>query len=117
LPFFYQSLSLTRKGFFVFGAAISCARFFKSISQYRFGVMQRYKNASGKSGIHSFEIFKDRIDIIFITDLTLKYVYTYNKPGRNHVDQMKALAIKGENLTTYINKNIRDNYERIERLT
>jgi hypothetical protein len=38
------------------------------------------------------------------------YVYNYNRPGREHVDRMKELAIAGKGLTTYINQHVRDSY-------
>jgi len=39
------------------------------------------------------------------------YLYTHRKPGKYHVEQMKALAVKGKGLKTYINQYVRNNYE------
>lgn len=39
-----------------------------------------------------------------------KYFYNYDKPGKQHVEKMKSLALAGEGLSTYVNKYVRDNY-------
>lgn len=39
-----------------------------------------------------------------------QYLYNDEKPGKIHVDRMIALACKRNELNTYINKYVRDNY-------
>jgi hypothetical protein len=60
------------------------------------------------SGIQSFKTGKGFI-IIQFSDGT-KYLYNYDKPGRRHVEKMKAIAKEGKGLSTYINKYVRNNY-------
>jgi hypothetical protein len=71
--------------------------------------MKKYGNASGRSGIEGYRIEPDRIMIWFTSGDG--YVYSYKAPGRQHVEAMKKLALKGEGLAKYINKYIRENYE------
>jgi hypothetical protein len=72
--------------------------------------MTRYKNLSGRAGIIAYAIYDDWIDVTF-ADGTV-YRYSDIKPGIHHVERMKELAEEGEGLTTYINQNVRENYER-----
>ena len=74
--------------------------------------MDQYHNASG-SGIQSFKIGKDYIILEFAD--SERYLYSYKKPGKKHVDSMIDLAKKGSGLNTYINKYVRGNY--MEKLT
>jgi hypothetical protein len=71
--------------------------------------MERYKNLSGKSGILAYELGDDYIKIEFEDGAT--YLYTYTSTGKENVEAMKALAVQGEGLTTYINQYIRKGYE------
>ncbi len=71
--------------------------------------MERYKNLSGKSGILAYELGDDYIKIEFEDGAT--YLYTYTNTGKENVEAMKALAVQGEGLTTYINQYIRKGYE------
>ena len=70
--------------------------------------MHRYKSLSGHSGIRAFDIKQDSIKIEF-NDGSI-YLYDDKKPGPVHLAQMKKLAIKGQGLTTYINKWVRQNF-------
>jgi WYL domain-containing protein len=63
------------------------------------------------SGIRCFKI-GDNYILVEFTD-GKKYLYNYEKPGKKHVEKMKALALKGEGLSTYINKYVRDSYAAI----
>lgn len=75
--------------------------------------MQKYANRSGKSGVDEFSIGSDYIRIRF-RDRRTVYKYSYLKPGRDHVEKMKARALAGEGLATYINQHVRGNYESAE---
>lgn len=70
--------------------------------------MERYRNINGGSGVLAYETGKDFIKICFRGDEI--YLYNYAKPGKEHVEEMKALAEKGIGLSTYISQNVRENY-------
>lgn len=70
--------------------------------------MKSYKG-SENAGVSAYEMFKDGIKLEFKDGGT--YSYTNRKPGKDHVKNMKTLAISGSGLTTYVNQNVRDNYD------
>jgi hypothetical protein len=70
--------------------------------------MKRYKGISGNAGVTAFSEGKDFIMIQF-QDGSL-YLYDYNVPGREEVEQMKRLAKTGKGLTTFINQHVRGKY-------
>ena len=70
--------------------------------------MQRYKNLQGSSGVRAFEIGPGYIDVAFVTGE--RYRYDGGRPGAHHVEAMKALAVAGQGLATYINRHVRDNF-------
>ena len=72
--------------------------------------MTPYKNLSGTSGVRAYAIGKDHIDVEFTDGGT--YRYSYRAPGRSQVEKMKILAEEGRGLATYVNKYVRDNFER-----
>jgi hypothetical protein len=72
--------------------------------------MIRYKNQHGNSGVSAYEIGEESITVQFVSGDT--YVYTYRKPGKKHVEQMKLLAEQGEGLSTYISRMVKGMYER-----
>lgn len=71
--------------------------------------MQIYKNLGGNSNISSFEMGTDFIDVQFNGGAI--YRYSYKSAGSNHIEYMKTLAIQGYGLNSYINRNVRKNYE------
>lgn len=71
--------------------------------------MTPYKNQHGNSGVSAYEIGEESITIKFFSGDT--YLYTYRKPGKAHVDQMKLLAEQGEGLSTYISRVVKGRYE------
>ena len=76
--------------------------------------MQPYLNCSGNSGIVEYENGPDFIIVRFHSgDL---YVYTSERLGRNHVEEMKRLAVSGRGLSTYISqhRDVRDGYARYD---
>ncbi len=70
--------------------------------------MLPYINRRGNSGVTAYEPGPDFIDVQF--DKGRCYRYTYQVPGREHVEVMKQLAAEGQHLATYINQHIRNRY-------
>lgn len=66
--------------------------------------LQRYANRSGHSGVAGYAAGRDAITLEF-TDGTV-YLYSYDCPGRRHVERMKTLASDGSGLGTYINRHV-----------
>jgi hypothetical protein len=71
--------------------------------------LKRYLNLSGDSGILGYEFGDDFILVEFKSGAT--YRYGSVRPGQYHVDRMKARAIAGRGLATYISQNVGDLYE------
>lgn len=72
--------------------------------------MIRYRNVSGQSGVAGYSISTDNIIVQFHNGGM--YKYSYSKPGRHEVEQMKSLAERGRGLNTFINTRVRERYER-----
>ncbi len=70
--------------------------------------MQRYKRLSGEAGVTAFSVGDDNIKVQF-RDGSI-YLYTYEITGKEKVEKMKELAVRGEGLTTFINKFVREDY-------
>ena len=70
--------------------------------------MQRYANRSGNSGVVAFATGPRGIAVEFVDGSV--YVYDLDRPGRTHVTEMKRLARAGQGLSTYISREVRDNY-------
>lgn len=68
-----------------------------------------YENLHPNSGVTAYEIGDEYIAVQFKSGDT--YLYTYHKPGRQHVEQMKELAAQGRGLSTYISRVVRDDFE------
>ncbi len=74
--------------------------------------MERYKNSGGDSGVSSYEIGSDHIIVIFKGNQK-PYRYSYGgRAGQTHVENMKNLAQNGTGLNAYINKHVRDLYDK-----
>lgn len=71
--------------------------------------MKRYNSTSGTSGILAYELGAESIKIVFRDGEV--YLYDYEVPGKEHVEQMKKLAPKGKGLATYINQHVRERYK------
>jgi len=69
-----------------------------------------YKDLSGHGGITAYQFVPNGIILQF--KHRELYLYDDSRPGKNHVEQMKALAKKGRGLTTYVNQHVRENYKR-----
>ena len=72
--------------------------------------MERYKNIDGDSGVSYYEIGDNYINVKFHGTIKT-YTYSYRKAGRNHVEQMKILARRGEGLNSYINRFVKYLYD------
>jgi hypothetical protein len=68
--------------------------------------MTPYGNSPGNSGIAAFEIQRTAIVVEFRHGG--KYLYDYDTTGREHVEEMKVLALEGRGLATYINQHVRN---------
>ena len=71
--------------------------------------MEPYKNLHGNSGVSSYEIGEDKITVQF-TDGTV-YLYTYESAGSTHIEKMKALALSGRGLNSFINTTVKKRYD------
>jgi hypothetical protein len=67
-----------------------------------------YKNLGGDSGVDSYAVTGDSINVRFTDGMC--YLYTYRSAGKQHVDTMAGLAAKGQGLNSYINKYVRKLY-------
>lgn len=74
--------------------------------------MPVYLNLHGDSGIASYEIGQDFINVVFRQGAFRTYSYSYTRPGAMHVETMKGLAVQGYGLNEYINTNpaVRNGY-------
>ena len=68
-----------------------------------------YKNLGGNSAVRAYEIMLTSIRVQF--DGGKWYSYSYSKAGRTHVENMKALAIKGIGLCSYIQRQAKYLYD------
>lgn len=72
--------------------------------------MHPYQNQHGNSGVIGYEIGENAIRVWF-RDRD-DYLYTYKSAGRKNIEMMKALAISGHGLATYINQHVAEKYEK-----
>ena len=70
--------------------------------------MKRYRNLEGHSGVLAYDIRADAIAVKFAGGDV--YDYTYARPGQEHVEAMKRLALAGRGLSTYISQHVREDY-------
>jgi hypothetical protein len=69
--------------------------------------MRRYLNLAGNSGVTHYEIGADFIRVRFRGEQP-PYRYSHARAGQDHVERMKALAVAGRGLGTYISQNVHD---------
>ena len=74
--------------------------------------LKSYLNLNGNSGIRKYDIGQDWIRLQFQSPTI--YVYDYQRPGKDHVDRMKVLALSGRGLDTYVSQDVRGAYSRKE---
>ena len=72
--------------------------------------MHPYKNSKDNSGVIAYEIGDDSIIAQFQDGSA--YLYNYKSSGKANIEKMKALALAGEGLTTFINQVVRDRYSK-----
>ena len=70
--------------------------------------MKKYGRLSGDSGVVAYQVKDEALLVRFVDGRV--YTYSYDSPGREHVEQMKALAKTGKGLATYISKYVGANY-------
>ena len=73
--------------------------------------MTPYRDVSGKSGIESYEI-RDRSILIRFKHSRTIYVYDYDVPGQETVEEMKQLAEKGHDLSSFISRVVKKRYSK-----
>ena len=76
--------------------------------------MTPYKNLSGQSGAESYMYEDKSITVKFKAKNKSgydTYKYTYTSASPSEIEEMKKLADVGQGLHTYINQNVRKNYE------
>jgi len=69
-----------------------------------------YRNFAGDSPIRYFAVGPSFIRIWF--EDGGGYEYDHSRPGREHVNAMRRLAMEGRGLATYISRHVRANYAR-----
>jgi hypothetical protein len=70
--------------------------------------MRPYEDSSHGSGVSAFETGDDFIVVRFKSGEM--YVYDHLSTGRAAVEKMKRLAVSGRGLSTYISREVRENY-------
>jgi hypothetical protein len=71
---------------------------------------EQYRNLSRDSGVTYYAIGPNFIAVQFHDPPV--YIYDDTRPGHAHVEQMKALAVAGRGLGTYINRHVRKAFAR-----
>ena len=72
--------------------------------------MQRYKDINHDSNVEAYSIGPDYIEVKF-KGTARTYRYSYRSAGREHVEQMKILAERGDGLSSYIMRHVKYSYE------
>jgi hypothetical protein len=73
-------------------------------------VMTPYADTDHDSGVESFLCTEESIVVKFKSGTTPYYEYTYGSAGSSNVEQMKNLAVSGDGLNSFINKEVRKLY-------
>lgn len=72
--------------------------------------MTPYLNLNGDSGVVSYETTEDSIHVVFASGKNRNYLYNHSRPGKQMVDHMKALAVQGRGLNSYISTTVKQGY-------
>lgn len=72
--------------------------------------MTKYKNLGGKSTVAMYDIAKDAVTVRFTTHAV--YLYSNQSAGPENVSKMKALAVAGKGLGTFIDSAVKDKFAR-----
>jgi hypothetical protein len=70
--------------------------------------MTPYEDSSHASGVSAYACGNDFITVRFKSGDA--YRYDYKSAGRDVVDTMKRLAVSGRGLSTYISREVKENY-------
>lgn len=71
------------------------------------GHMTLYRCSNGNSGVYSYDIGLDYIEVEYKDENPSIYRYSYKSAGKEKVEKMKELAQNGYGLNSFINKNAR----------
>jgi hypothetical protein len=71
--------------------------------------MRQYGGQPKRHGVTGYELGPDSIDVAFTSGWV--YRFSYQKPGPNRVERMKALAESGHGLSTFISKHVKNRFE------
>lgn len=74
--------------------------------------MTPYRNRNGNSNVVFYELTDDSIHVVFKSGAQRNYLYNHVRPGKVIVDRMKALAIQGYGLNSYIATTVKSNFSR-----
>ena len=74
--------------------------------------MTPYRNLNGDSNVVAYEANEDSIHVIFKNGTFRNNLYYVVSPGRAVVEQVKALAVQGRDLNSYISSVEKDNYSK-----
>ena len=72
--------------------------------------MTPYRNLKGSSNVLSYEIAEDAIQVVFKSGTHRNYLFNHLRPGKLIVDRMKALAVQGNGLNSYISTTVKSNF-------
>jgi hypothetical protein len=70
--------------------------------------MERYRNIGGDSAVRAYQIGDDSIQVQF-TDLSV-YLYNNRSTGSTNIEHMKALAMAGQGLNSFISRVVKKAY-------
>lgn len=73
--------------------------------------MELYKNLSGQSGVHMYEIGEDYVRVKFHRTARI-YIYSCFRAGLRNVEHMKQLARAGMGLNSFIMREVKDLFDR-----
>jgi len=71
--------------------------------------MPLYENISGESNVSGYNIGPYFIQVMFSSGNV--YRYSYDSAGQENVEEMKRLAIAGQGLGSFIQNNVKYDYE------
>ena len=74
--------------------------------------MTPYRHLNGDSNVVAYEATEDSIHVIFKNGTCRNYLYNAVCQGRAVVEQMKAIAVQGRGLNSYISSVVKGNYTR-----
>jgi len=72
-------------------------------------IVPLYENISGESNVSGYNIGPDFIQVMFSSGSV--YTYSYDSAGQENVEEMKRLAIAGQGLGSFIQNNVKYDYE------